>query len=262
MDGQITIITSEATGDDEAIIKPKLNASLVTTSSIGSQIQLDSLPSAISSINLKEDDFSKVNWSPKLDIEWDLGTCETNLKKKLKYKDFGQTVDTSKKYELIKNRSPLDVVQNENVEGTTYALKYYTDNNDSTNAIMTPQLYSGTSQISNSKTIDSVTINDVPYEADSKISISLTSGNPATVVLNASNQIIDSTVKEVGVRVEYTLNGVRSGIVKRTKNIVGKNGTFTFTFKNIPNEVTDSGVSTNIKYSAYYIDVNNNEYSL
>ena len=227
-----------------------------TLPSITDSISLGSLNS-LPTVELKDSGISNINWDLKLGVNWDLGPCEDN-KTKLRYKDQGSDTKVSKKYEIIKSRSPLDVVEHDNISGSTYALKYYTDNNQ--NAQMDLQSYSGTSTIQNDRTQNSISTKDIPYIADSKISISYSASNPVTVTLSPSDLVTSSKIKEVGIRVEYTLNGVRMGVVKRTKNIDGQNGSFTFTFKNIPQEVMDCGSQTNIQYSAYYIDTDNNEY--
>ena len=195
------------------------------------------------SINLKDGGFSSINWDFNLGIDWE--SSNDSDTKKLKLKDINGNTTNEKSYELIYNKSPLDAVQNENINGNQYLLRYDYSNMDL-------KSYTGSEPITNSTTKYDITINDVPYEA-SKITISCTQSNPVTVTLSPKDFITDYNIIEVGVRAEYSLDENRKiGIVKRTKNIDGNNGEFTF--KNIP-----EGSAT--KYSAYYTDKNNNEYS-
>lgn len=220
---------------DETVTKPTITGVSITDS-----VTSPTAITAISiSINLGSSDFEKINWNdPKLGVKWDVNNISEI---KLRYKDEGQKASMSKKYELIDIKSPLDVCDIGNVGGTVY----YVWNKDETNETL--ESYSGST--TKSKTKNGVEIKDVTFESDSKIKISCTSSNPVVVTLTPSSLV--SMIKEVGVRVEYSLNGYRYGIVKSTKQING-DGKVTFTFKNIP---------SNAQYEAYYIDINGNEVS-
>ena len=208
----------------------------------------------INRIELKNNDLAFINWKEKANIDWSSGQPQ---KTEWRYKDVGASgAKDESKYEIVKMRSPIDTDKTVYILGNTesYVVKYKNlSTNTSGVGYNDLTKYTNEYKQGGTKQMGEVTVEDIPYVGNQAISISCEkSGNTIKAKLTPSNLINGPDIKEVGVRVEYTLNGIITGLVRKTNIITGKGGVFEFEFANLPSSYT---------CSAYYIDSSNKEFS-